>query len=123
MTGFGLSGGEKRIARWRSGEEPVERAGRLLQLLRLFGGRKLALESEQGVFQTEHEFFTLVLLAFVDALNVERLLPHRFHKFFDAAPKRIKFLPVLLDLMSQEKELVDVFKEWLQHDGECRGFP
>ena len=51
-----------------------------------------------------------------DPLDVERLLTHRFGKLFDTAPKFIKFLAVLLDLMCQEKELVDVFKELLQHD-------
>lgn len=85
-------------------------AARLLQLLWLFGGRKLTFELEQGVSQMKQEFFALVLLAFADPLDVERLLTHRFGKLFDTAPKLIKFLPVLLDLMSQEKELVDVFK-------------
>ncbi len=57
-----------------------------------------------------------MLLAFVEALNVKRLLANRFGQLIDAAPKRIQFLPVLLNLVSQEQELADVVKEWLQHD-------
>ena len=55
------------------------------QLPGFFGGWKLALEFEQSVFQPEHEILPLALLAFVNVLDVEGLLAHRFGKRFDAA--------------------------------------
>ncbi len=48
---------------------PPER--KLFQLLWLFGGRKLTLELEQGVFDSQQQFFALVPFFFADAAKLE----------------------------------------------------
>ena len=87
-------------------------------ILSVFVGwrRKQSFKSEQGIFESEDQFFTFLLFALVYPLDFIGQRLNLFAQSLDSSVEVLNVVSILAGLLSQKEELLNVINDVLEHD-------